>query len=365
MIFRIFGQKDTTIYEQTLRKTQNAGVDEILEVTKFFDELTETDFEGNSRVLIQFDISTLSSSLASGDIGADSEFYLNLSSTEQTEVQAEYDLEIYQVSQSWTEGIGQFFDNPKTVDGCSWEFRNDTDRWLTGSFALGSTGSSQINNGGGTWYTASFIGTEYSQTFNKSTNDLGAEVTNYVLDWISGSRDNHGFLVKRTDVAESGSSKFGSSKFFSNETHTIYVPTLEARWDDSSFETGSLQELTAEDILIYPKNLRAEYTETSRGRIRIVGRERYPTRTFSTSSAYTTVKYLPTSSYYQLRDVETNLVMIPYDTSYTKISCDSTGNYFDFRFDTLQPERFYQFEFRVDRGTKKEFFTGYVFKVVR
>ena len=37
----------------------------------------------------------------------------------------------------------------------------------------------------------------------------------------------------------------------------------------------------------------------------------------------------------------------------------------DFRFDTLQPERFYQFEFRVDRGTKKEFFTGYVFKVVR
>ena len=33
--------------------------------------------------------------------------------------------------------------------------------------------------------------------------------------------------------------------------------------------------------------------ESSRGKIRIVGRERYPTRSFSTTSAYTAVKYLP------------------------------------------------------------------------
>jgi len=116
---------------------------------------------------------------------------------------------------------------------------------------------------------------------------------------------------------------------------------------------------------LYSKTLLAEYKELSRARIRIVGRERYPTRTFSTSSAYTTVKYLPTTTYYQVRDVETNLVIIPYDTTYTKVSCDSTGNYFDFRFNTLQPERFYQFEFRVDRSSRKEFFNGYVFKVVR
>ena len=38
MIYRIYGQKDTTIYEQNARKDQNTGKDEILEVTKFYDD---------------------------------------------------------------------------------------------------------------------------------------------------------------------------------------------------------------------------------------------------------------------------------------------------------------------------------------
>ena len=365
MIYRIYGQKDTTIYEPSTRVQQNTGVDEVLEVTKFYDELTEENFEGNSRVLIKFDITSISESVASGDISGSIKYYLNLTSTEQTEVQAEYELQVYQVSQSWSEGIGQFYDNPLTTNGASWQYRTNDDKWSTGSFALGSSGSYVSQVGGGTWFTASVNNTTYSQTFNKSTNDLSVEVTEYVSDWITSSRTNDGFLVKRTDLQESGSVRHGSSKFFSSETHTIYVPTLEVRWVDSQFVTGSLSELTADDILIYPKTLMAEYTELSRGKIRIVGRERYPTRSFSTSSAYTEVKYLPETTYYQVRDAETNLVIIPYDTTYTKVSCDSTGNYFDFRFNTLQPERFYQFEFRVDRDTRKQYFYGHIFKVVR
>ena len=41
MIYRIYGEKDTTIYELNTRKTQNTGLDEVLEVTKFFDEDTQ------------------------------------------------------------------------------------------------------------------------------------------------------------------------------------------------------------------------------------------------------------------------------------------------------------------------------------
>lgn len=365
MIYRIYAQKDTTIYEQTTRRAQNTGADEILEVTKFYDELTEETFEGNSRILIQFDITSISQSIASGDISSSAKFYLNLTSTEQNEVRSEYQLDIYQVSQSWSEGIGQFYYNPIVTDGSSWQFRTDDDRWATGSFTLGTTGSSIINTGGGTWYTASTQNTSYNQTFNKYTNDLKVEVTDYVNDWITGSRTNHGFLIKRPDSQESGSIRYGSSKFFSNETHTVYVPTLEVRWVDSAFNTGSLSELTDDNILIYPKTLLAEYKEESIARIRIVGRERYPSRTFSTTSAYSTIKYLPETTYYQVRDAETNLVLIPFDTTYTKVSCDSNGNYFDFRFNTLQPERFYTFEFRVDRSGRKEYFGGYVFKVVR
>jgi len=221
------------------------------------------------------------------------------------------------------------------------------------------------NEGGATWYTSSVSNTTVSKTFNKYTTDLNVDVTDYVNDWLSGSRENNGFLIKRPLSAETGSMKYGSSKFFSNESNTIYVPTLEVRWDSGSFETGSLSELTDDNITLYVNNILTEYKETSKAKLRLNGRARYPQRTFSDSYPYTTIKYLPETTYYQVKDIETNLSIIPYDTTYTKVNCDSNGNYFDFWFNTLQPERFYQFDFRVDRNGKSEYFEGPIFKVIR
>src|SRR5210317_2235185 len=149
------------------------------------------------------------------------------------------------------------------------------------------------NEGGATWYTSSVSNTTVSQTFNKYTKDLNVEVTDYVNDWLSGSRENNGFLIKRPVSQESGSIRYGSSKFFSNETNTIYVPTLEVRWATGSFETGSLSELTDDNITLYVKNILTEYKETSKAKLRLVGRAKYPQRTFSDTYPYTTIKYLP------------------------------------------------------------------------
>ena len=676
MIYRIYAQKDTTIYEPNARVNQNTGGDEIIEVSKIFDDESNSTWLGNSRALIKFDLSDLSSMISAGDIRTPNQFYLNLTSAEEVEVQSEYNLNIYQLSGSWDGGIGDYYHNPINTNGASWKYRNQNELWditsvsvfndvLTGTIptdgivlyegftdGLGSayltesindirgntpsvftsnnklivsasnyagttlvfpaelddsttygvqfqinpgsfndvqfrietpdgtikstgdfenlignitspttqsfdlisndageyklrftffdgnadnlnttTGSfdelyiykkqsntlvletfslneggfelrnviknlngdlpkmfasesklymysdnigggdatyiknlssdlqytitSEINNGdypnigftlydtsgikirsgvdglvssftspttqsitftppkdgnytfaytyfdsgsngatgsldnfkieysgslpsvditaagyyknsgGGTWYTSSMSNTTVSHKFGKYTRDLNANVTDYVNDWISGSRGNDGFIIKRPASQESGSVKYGSSKFFSSETNTIYVPTLDVRWDDSSFETGSLLPLTARNITLYPKNLQSEYKESSKAMIRIVGREKYPQRTFSDSSLVNDIKYLPQTTYYQIRDVETNLVIVPFDTNYTKVSCDSTGNYFNFWFNTLQPERFYQFEFRVDRDGSNEYFDGYVFKVIR
>ena len=364
MIYRIYGQKDTTIYEQTTRKNQNSGNDSILETTKFFDELSNTDLIGNSRILTQFDLTPLSSSISSGDISGNIKFYLNLTSTQETEVQREYTLDIHQISGSWSEGMGSFYDNPVTTEGCSWVSRNDS-TWVTSSFAADVTGSYTLNEGGGNWYTASVSNTLVSQSFNKYTVDLNVDVTDYVNDWLSGSRPNNGFIIKRPKSQEIGSVKYGSSKFFSNDTNTIYVPTLGVRWVSGTFNTGSLEELTDDNIIVYAKNTLTEYKESSKAKLRVVGRARYPQRTFADSHPYTTIKYLPQTTYYKVKDVETNLSIIPYDTTYTTVDCDSTGNYFDFWFNTLQPERFYQFEFRVDRSGKSEYFDGPIFKVVR
>ena len=139
MIYRIYGEKDTTIYELNARKTQNTGLDEVLEVTKFFDEDTETIHTGNSRILTKFDLSEISASIVSGDIPTNAVYQLNLTSTEANEVLTEYELEVYPISQSWAEGSGQFFNSPIGTDGCSWQRRDSQNLW--------NVSSAQVQNG--------------------------------------------------------------------------------------------------------------------------------------------------------------------------------------------------------------------------
>ncbi len=243
-----------------------------------------------------------------------------------------------------------------------------TDHDLTGS-AFHDTlweASFAKTSGGGTWFTSSYsAGTHHKQVFTKSTDNLDVPVTEYVNEMINGTRVNNGLIIKKSNNDEASDKKFGSIKFFSSDTHTIYPPVLEARWDDSTFVTGSLNALTGDDLILYVKNLSTEYKESSKAKIRVFGRDRYPTRTFE-SSPLKTIKYLPTTSYYSVVDSQTEQVIIPFDTNYTKLSCDASGNYFNFWFNGLQPERFYKFCFRVDQGSDIKYYDdNFYFKVVR
>ncbi|MAG26238.1 hypothetical protein CMI47_11840, partial [Candidatus Pacearchaeota archaeon] len=100
------------------------------------------------------------------------------------------------------------------------------------------------------------------------------------------------------------------------------------------------------------------------------GRERYPARTYATSSTNLTVKYLPTSSYYSVRDAYSEDVIIPFD-DYSKLSLDSTGNYFNLWMNGLQSERYYRllFCYKVNSGSINEivekFDDDWIFKVER
>jgi len=120
-----------------------------------------------SRILIKFDLSSLSSSLATGNITTDNiKFYLKLKSTETHEVPTDYTIYAFPVSQSWNMGIGRYSTGGDSI-GVSWNYTNDagTDAsywygtgsnnsystthnyFLTQSFATGS-----FSNQGGTWY---------------------------------------------------------------------------------------------------------------------------------------------------------------------------------------------------------------------
>ena len=51
MIYRIYPNKDNTIYENDKLKLQNTGKDQILEIAKFYN-LDNTTLLGNSRILL-------------------------------------------------------------------------------------------------------------------------------------------------------------------------------------------------------------------------------------------------------------------------------------------------------------------------
>jgi len=234
--------------------------------------------------------------------------------------------------------------------------------------------------GGGTWYSGA--GYEASQSFTHESADLRMDVTDIVNKWVDSTIPNEGFMLKRsgsmgntnTNLEEGNTIHYGNFKFFSRETHTVFQPKLEVEWDDSTWTTGSLSALSntdVEDMILYMKGVRPEYQETSKTKFRVVGRERYPVKTFSTTSDYLTVKTLPSgSTYYSIRDAHTEDVIIPFGNG-SKVSCDSTGNYFNLWMNGLQSERFYRVLFKVVSGsgtageTVQYFDENWTFKVSR
>jgi hypothetical protein len=224
-----------------------------------------------------------------------------------------------------------------------------------------TAGMTKTNFSGGTWSESGYIA---SQSFAWETTDMRMDVTDVMWTWIDGRVPNEGFMIKRSgsvgnaddNVEEGNTTKYGHFAFFSRETNTIYQPKLEVLWNDYSFNSGSLSPLVSsdlDDLVVYMKGLRTDYKENSKVKFRLVGRERYPTKTYSTStvSDSVTVKYLPTAScYYQIKDAFTEDVMVPYGSG-SYISCDSSGNYFNFWMNGLQAERFYQIEYKVVSGS--------------
>ena len=381
-----FGKRDTTLYSGGTTASRNTGIDEILEVNKV---VNNNGTVGNvSRILIDFDLTYISQSIQSGKIPSTAKYYLNLFDATSEEVEVEQPIHIYMVSGSWKQGTGKLDHDPVTQDGATYQYRDHKREtpWVTGS----------VLTDGGAWFTSSLSGqyevsTSYDLTFDKK--DIRANVTDLVNNFIYSSSNypNNGFIIKREDTGSHGdhpsssmfdfdagqegdSSTLGNLKYFSRETHTIYPPKLEVVWDDSSWSTGSLSELSTSDLenlKIYFKNLREEYQEKSIVKFRIVGRELYPSASFDTTPSELTVKYLPSASvYYQIKDADTEEVIVPFGTG-SKVSCDSTGNFFRVQMDGFQSERNYRFSIKVVSGSDTTdeqinyYDNGYEFRVVR
>jgi len=343
---------DASVYLQ--QPEQNAGRDEILEVGKLYYGSSKD----IARSFIKFDVSNL-------ETGSDWRAYLNLKSANSEEIPLQYTIYANAVSQSWTMGTGTKFDNV-TSDGISWKYRNGIDTWQdnviagTAVFASGTTGSA--NAEGGTWYT----GSEASQSFNNEPDDIRMDVTDIINLWLSGSLPNNGLVIHHSLNTESDTLDYGLLKFFSKETNTIYEPKLEIVYDDFSFSTGSLSPVTGsaeEGYKVVITNLKNEYSSNTKVKIRVKGRDMYPLKSFGTTFAYDQSKYI-SNIYYQLEDYVTGEIILPFG-NYTKVSCDSTSNYFIMNLNTIPKNRTYKLKLKViESGISTIIDDKYTFEII-
>ena len=342
MYYFVTASKDASIYLQ--QPSQNTGRDEILEISKtYYGNLKDI-----SHSLIKFDTNSISQSISSGEITA-SAAELILRECESSEIPTDYTIYAYAVSQSWDVGIGTRFDEIST-DGVTWDSCRTGQDWMSQeNHSSDTTGS--FNGKGGIWFTGSFS----SQSFSYETSDITMDVKGTLDTWINGDLPNEGFILKYTSSLENDVNDYGQQKFLSKETNTIYQPKLRIGWDDSSFSTGSLTELTSDDIHVTFKRLKTKYKKGSKPQIRVFGREKYPLKTYSNQYAYTDVYFLPSTTYYQIKDIQTDEVILPFG-DYTKVSCDSNGNYFNLNLINFETERDYYIEVKTERSGVIEYF---------
>ncbi len=373
----IFPEKDATIYSHPDRGTMNTGLDEILELVKEKGITNQSYYP--SRILIQFSNNDIQEAIKITSNNFTSS--LQLFSTDHKNLSAEHSIETFAISSSWDEGTGRYSNLPTSSNGCSWVYKDNSIRgnqWRTSSFGDGSTGSIDPNLnltlGGGEWYT----GSEFKSTqtfFNANILDLDLDVTSIVKKFSSSlfasqnyptGIPNHGFIIKNSDsIEENVSGSRGTLSYFSVDTHTIYPPRLSFKWNDSIHNLQSYAKTSGElNVSLY--NNKNEYNQNDVAKIKIHVRDKYPNRSFVTSSNYLNPGYFTTSSYYSIRDAHTEEIVIPFDNNCTKLSADFQGMYFNLYMNGLQPERYYRILFKhINNDGTQIYDDNYHFKVVR
>jgi len=363
-VYKIFPEKSATLY--SFYPSLNSGIDEIIELSTFYSAGGTNEV---SRALIKFPSNQISGTIANEIAGKTFDVYLKLYLANASSIPLDYTLFSHPVSKDWNKGTGRLANLPITTDGASWVFTDQSGsiKWTNGTFSGGTTGSyNGTNEGGGTWWTSSLY--QSTQSFNSiSDKDIEIKVTNTVKAWNSGSISNYGFILKHSSSLEFTTSSKFELKYFSDNTHTIYPPALEFRWDDSSYSTGSLTVFTSSLCAVTMWNNKAEFQQDSVQRFRVNVRDIYPSVAFRTSISYVNTKVLPSSSYWSIKDLDTEEIVVDYDTNYTKISCNSSGNYFDVYMNGLEPERYYKVLIKsvFSNGETTVFDENYIFKVIR
>ena len=375
-VYKLFPYKDSTLY--SFYPDMNTGIDPINQISNL--NIAVASNPQVARFMTEFVQSEIEDVINNKISGSDWDVeFKSFIATAEAIVEAT-DIAVYPVGQFWYNGTGTYLDVPQTTDGCTWNspnFKGSINWSASGEDAFGNTITGSYNatyapQGGGAWLLNSgSTNFKVTQSFDTtSTKDLKVNAKEVVSRWYSGSINNYGFIVKWEDSVEFNTNTQIQPvmQFYSVDTNTIYPPQLEFKWRDySSVLTGS-----ATASIVDTTNLVSSlaenpgyFTPQSINRFRLNVAAKYPIRVFATGSQFTGTNYLPTASYYAIKDLDTNEIVIDYNTNYTQLSSDANGNYFDLYMNGLEPERYYKVCVKTTiNGSTLILDDNYYFKVV-
>ena len=358
-VYNIFASADASLY--SLYPVQNTGRDPVLEVSvrnsqvgvEFLGQVpltknpyysyelsqnanyTDTQFffptTDVRRSILQFspsDVSTLYS-FASQSISGAWSANLQLFLADASNLSTTYSLEAYAVTESWSMGTGMYINNPPVTNGVSWVY-------------TGPSGSATAWNNPGGDYSPSLRGTESFDYM--ASKDVNMDVSGIVNAWFSGSTNGfYSMLIKHPDYVEQSSGSFVELKYFSVDTHTIYPPTIQFKWNDSYYFPAPNPHYVLDDgITITLANNPGQFRQGQAYKMRTAVRQTYPPRQFTTQSVYLNALYLSEQTCWALQDVKTQEMIVDFDPTYTALSADSVGNYFNLYTSGLEVNRYYR-----------------------
>lgn len=370
-IYRLYPTKDVSIANEDPAfpflsiTSSNVGAAEILNLY-----YTSVATSSSAHVLVQFDLTQIPAAAS----GSGTAYRFHLADAQHSEtLPTEFTALIYETSQSWNEGKGLDLDFYTDLGAANWISASLSAAWATPGGAFSGLLSS-------------------SYYFDTGHEDLDADVTAIVRDWLSGTANN-GFFVEINPALTDAD--YYIKKFHSRQTHfPAKRPYLEARWSDW---TGSLSTTTywqassgawsgsfldprlsgtvpgalvsVTNSLVDPTgaivlslyDLHPAYDTSEVATLHVAARPKdYSPAAVASASAASSGTVL-TNAFYRVVDAVTEDILIPFGSGavpYTKLSYNDLGNYFSFYMSALPTGNLLRFDFAYQVGSGTVFVRG-------
>lgn len=218
-IKRWIASKDNTITNAfndnlvTRATGSNLGEADVVEVFSIYAQAASNSLE-KSRAILEFPVDQILTERNQGNIPASGSvsFYLKMSNaTHPFTLPEKYTLSINALSKSWDEGYGLFY---RDTGISNWVSASSTEAWTTE---------------GGDFHSSP----QFSQYFEQGDEDLELDVTPLVEEWLDGSKENNGIIVRLSSSLENDTRSYYTKKFFARGSEFFFKrPWIEARFEE-------------------------------------------------------------------------------------------------------------------------------------